>query len=85
MHGPLLATPARWGGKAEFTIADEATETLPDEYCDEQSLIAPPDCIGERYNACADSGATGLTISTPPEQALELMADLAGARSQNSL
>ncbi|HCO59860.1 MAG TPA: hypothetical protein DIT58_06660 [Porticoccaceae bacterium] len=41
MHGPLLATPARWGGKAEFTIADEATETLPDEYCDEQSLIAP--------------------------------------------
>ena len=32
----------------------------------------------------ANCGATGLTISTPQEEALELMADLAGTRNQNA-
>jgi len=62
----------------------EAAETVPDEYCDEQALIGPKDRIRKRYPAWADCGATGLTISTPQEEALELMADLAGTRNQNA-
>lgn len=59
----------------------EAAAAVPDEYCDEQSLIGPVARIRERYRAWADCGATGLTISAPQEEALELMADLAGTRS----
>lgn len=58
----------------------EAAAAVPDEYCDEQSLIGPVARIRERYKAWADCGATGLTISAPQEEALELMADLAGTR-----
>ena len=57
----------------------EAIEAVPDEYCDEQSLVGPPARIRERYRAWEDSGITGLTIRTDQDEALELMAELAGA------
>jgi F420-dependent oxidoreductase-like protein len=55
----------------------EAIEAVPDEYCDEAALVGPPARIKERYVAWADSGATGLTINTTQDEALELMAELA--------
>jgi F420-dependent oxidoreductase-like protein len=55
----------------------EAIEAVPDEYCDEGSLVGPPARIRERYKAWADSGLTGLTINSDQEEALELMAELA--------
>jgi F420-dependent oxidoreductase-like protein len=55
----------------------EAIEAVPDEYCDEGSLVGPPARIRERYKAWADSGLTGLTINSEQEEALELMAELA--------
>ena len=55
----------------------EAIEAVPDEYCDEAALVGPPARIRERYVAWADSGATGLTINTTQDEALELMAELA--------
>ncbi|MCA9853600.1 MAG: LLM class F420-dependent oxidoreductase [Dehalococcoidia bacterium] len=57
----------------------EAIEAVPDEYCDEGSLVGPPDRIRERYAAWADSGATGLTINGDDE-AIRLMATIAGTR-----
>lgn len=60
----------------------EAMEAIPDEYCDEGSLVGPPDRIRERFQAWADSGATGLTISTQQDEVLELMAGLAGTRAR---
>ena len=54
----------------------EAIEAVPDEYCDEGSLVGPPARIRERYKPWADSGATGLTINGE-QDALELMADIA--------
>jgi alkanesulfonate monooxygenase SsuD/methylene tetrahydromethanopterin reductase-like flavin-dependent oxidoreductase (luciferase family) len=57
----------------------EAMEAVPDEYCDEMSLCGTPARIRERYTAWADSGATGLTISTQQDEAIELMADITGA------
>ncbi len=56
----------------------EAMEAVPDEYCDEGSLVGPPARIRSRYRAWEDSGATGLTISTDQTEAMELMAELAG-------
>jgi F420-dependent oxidoreductase-like protein len=58
---------------------DEAVAAVPDEFCDEMSLVGPPGRIRERYRAWADSGITGLTIVTEQPEAMELMADLAGA------
>ena len=55
----------------------EAMEVIPDEYCDEGSLVGPPARIRERYKAWADSGLTGLTVGTQQEEAMELMADVA--------
>ncbi len=56
----------------------EAMEAIPDEYCDEMSLTGSPARIRERFRAWEDSGATGLTVNTTQDEALELMADLAG-------
>jgi hypothetical protein len=43
--------------------------------------VGPVARIRERYKAWADSGITGLTISTEQTEAIELMANLAtGAR-----
>jgi len=55
----------------------EAMEAIPDEYCDEMALVGTPARIRERFRAWADSGATGLTINTKQDEALELIADLA--------
>ena len=55
----------------------EAMEAVPDEYCDEMSLVGTVERIRERYKPWADSGATGLTINTTQDEALELMAEIA--------
>jgi F420-dependent oxidoreductase-like protein len=57
----------------------EALEEVPDEYCDEMALVGPPARIAERYRAWEDSGITGLIIGTRQYEALELMAEIAGA------
>ena len=54
---------------------------MPDEYVDERCLVGPPDRIRQRYGAWADSGITGLTVSTHAPAVLELMADLAKVRA----
>src|SRR4029453_15517860 len=60
---------------------DEAVAAVPDEFCDEMSLVGPVGRIRERYKSWSDSGITGLTISTEQTEAIELMANLAtGAR-----
>ena len=56
---------------------DEAVAAVPDEFCDEMSLVGPPARIRERYRAWADCGITGLTITTEQPEAMELMAGLA--------
>ncbi|HZO37644.1 MAG TPA: LLM class F420-dependent oxidoreductase [Methylomirabilota bacterium] len=58
---------------------DEAVAAVPDEFCDEMSLVGPVGRIRERYKPWADSGITGLTISTEQTEAMELMASLAGS------
>ncbi len=58
----------------------EAIEVIPDEYCDEGALVGPPDRIRSRYKAWVDSGATGLTINTQQDEALELMAEIADVK-----
>ena len=55
----------------------EALEEIPDEYCDESSLIGSKARIKERYMTWADSGITGLTINTREEETLEFMAEIA--------
>jgi F420-dependent oxidoreductase-like protein len=55
---------------------DEAVAAVPDEFCDEMSLVGPAARIRERYRAWADSGITGLTIVTEQPEAMELMASL---------
>ncbi len=58
----------------------EAMEAVPDEFLDEQSLVGPIERIKERFRAWEDSGATGLTVSTSQPEAIELMAELTGAK-----
>jgi F420-dependent oxidoreductase-like protein len=58
----------------------EAIEAVPDEFCDEGALVGPAERIRERFKAWADSGATGLTISTAQDEAIELMAEVADVR-----
>jgi F420-dependent oxidoreductase-like protein len=57
----------------------EAEAAVPDEYLDEGSLVGPVARIREKYRAWEGSGATGLTIGSRQPQALELIAELAGA------
>jgi F420-dependent oxidoreductase-like protein len=59
----------------------EAVAAVPDEYVDEGALLGPPARIRERFRAWLDSGATGLTLHTSQDQALELLAELAGSWS----
>jgi F420-dependent oxidoreductase-like protein len=58
----------------------EATAAVPDDFIDEGALVGPKDRIRDRFRAWADSGATGLTVATQQDEAIELMADLAGCR-----
>jgi len=56
----------------------EAIEAVPDEYCDEFGLVGPEARIRQRYRRWEDSGVTGLRVQTDQEEAIALMADLAG-------
>ena len=56
---------------------DEAIAAVPDEYVDERCLVGPAERIRERYGAWADSGITGLGLTTRQPQALELLAECA--------
>jgi F420-dependent oxidoreductase-like protein len=58
----------------------EAVAAVPDDFIDEGALVGPRDRIRERFRAWADSGATGLTVATQQDEAIELMANLAGCR-----
>ncbi|MGH7415230.1 MAG: LLM class flavin-dependent oxidoreductase, partial [Candidatus Rokuibacteriota bacterium] len=58
----------------------EAVAAVPDDFIDEGALVGPRDRIRERFRAWADSGATGLTVATQQDEAIELMATLAGCR-----
>src|SRR5438093_5791850 len=58
---------------------DEAVAAVPDEFCDEMSLVGSAARIRERYRAWAECGITGLTITTEQAEAMELMASLAGS------
>jgi F420-dependent oxidoreductase-like protein len=61
----------------------EAIDAVPNEYCDEASLVGPPQRIRERYRGeWEGSGATGLILSCRQPEGLELMADLAGSRER---
>jgi alkanesulfonate monooxygenase SsuD/methylene tetrahydromethanopterin reductase-like flavin-dependent oxidoreductase (luciferase family) len=55
----------------------EAAEAIPDEYVDEAGLYGSPDHIKQRFLKWADSGLTGLNISTNQDEAVRLLADLA--------
>jgi len=55
---------------------------VPDEFCDDASLVGTPARIRERYRAWEDSGATGLPINGDT-QAITLMAEITGASKGN--
>ena len=55
----------------------EAEEAVPDELCDELSLVGPVERIKERYKVWADSPVTTIMVGTRQPEALQLMADLA--------
>jgi F420-dependent oxidoreductase-like protein len=59
---------------------DEAIAAVPDEYVDQGALVGPAARIRERFRAWADLDVDGLTLHTQQDEALELMADLAGCR-----
>jgi alkanesulfonate monooxygenase SsuD/methylene tetrahydromethanopterin reductase-like flavin-dependent oxidoreductase (luciferase family) len=61
----------------------EAIAAVPDDYCDEQALVGPPQRIRDRYSAWATSGATGLILSCRRVDGLELMAELTGSRDRS--
>ncbi len=61
---------------------DEAIAAVPDDYLDQGALIGPPARIRARYAGWEKSGATGLTLHAAQDEALELLADLAGARDR---
>jgi F420-dependent oxidoreductase-like protein len=57
---------------------EEAAAAVPDELIDLRALVGSPQRIRERYRAWQDSGATGLLIRTNQDQAIQLMAGVAG-------
>ena len=60
----------------------EAIDAVPNEYCDEASLVGTPQRIRDRYKEWEDSGATGLTLVCRQPEGLELLAELAGSRDR---
>lgn len=58
----------------------EAIAAIPDEYVDDAGLYGSVERIEKRWEAWADSGITGFTVNTHQEEAVELMADIAGTR-----
>ena len=61
---------------------EEAAESIPDEYVDEAGSYGSPDRIRRKFLQWSDSGLTGLNINTGQEEAIRLMADLAGTSKQ---
>ena len=59
----------------------EAIAAIPDEYVDDAGLYGSVERIEKRWEAWADSGITGFTVNTHQEEAVELMADIAGTRT----
>jgi F420-dependent oxidoreductase-like protein len=57
----------------------EAEDAVPDELCDEMSLVGPVARIKERYRAWEDAGVTTMIVGSRQPQALELMAEITGA------
>lgn len=57
----------------------EAAKAVPDELCDEMSLVGPVARIRERYRAWEDAGVTTMLVQTRQHEALELMADITAA------
>jgi F420-dependent oxidoreductase-like protein len=57
---------------------EEAAAAVPDELIDLRALVGPPERIRQRYRAWENSGATGLIIRTSQDEAIELMAKVAG-------
>jgi F420-dependent oxidoreductase-like protein len=57
----------------------EASDAVPDELCDEMSLVGPVERIKERYRAWEDAGVTTMLVQARQPEALGLMADIAGA------
>jgi len=56
----------------------EAIAAVPDELIDLRALVGPPERIRSRYRAWEDSGNTGLIIQANQDEAVELMAEVAG-------
>jgi len=59
---------------------EEAAAAVPDDLIDLRALIGPPDRIRARYREWENSGATGFLIQAGQEEAIDLMADVAGIR-----
>jgi len=61
----------------------EAIDAVPDDYVDEGGLIGPIDRIKQLYrDRWEGCGATGLNVRTSHDEALALMAELAGTRDR---
>ena len=63
-------------------IREVHIEAVPDDYCDQQALVGPPQRIRDRYKEWENSGATGLILSGRRIEGLELMAELTGSRDR---
>jgi F420-dependent oxidoreductase-like protein len=57
----------------------EAEEAVPDELCDELALVGPVERIKERFKVWEDSPVSTILVGSRQREALQLMADLAGA------
>jgi hypothetical protein len=60
---------------------EEAIAAVPDQYVDDGGLIGPPDRIRERFRPWIGSGATGLTLHTREQSALELVSAISSELS----
>ena len=59
---------------------DEAIAAVPDEYVDESALYGSPQRIRERFEPWTTCGVTAITVQSDQDEAIELMAELAGTR-----
>jgi alkanesulfonate monooxygenase SsuD/methylene tetrahydromethanopterin reductase-like flavin-dependent oxidoreductase (luciferase family) len=59
---------------------EEAIAAVPDAFIDDGGLIGSPARIRERFEPWTKCGISSLTIRARQDEALELMADLAGTR-----
>ena len=57
----------------------EAEAAVPDELCDELSLVGPAARIRDRFKVWEDAGVTTLLVGSRQPETLHLMADIAGA------